>query len=222
MKQKKLSLGRWLSCCAFLLLAGCATTSAPPDYTSQQMDFSAVRSVAVLPFLNLSSDDQAGERVRDAFMGMLLATEAIYVLPPGEVEAGERVRDAFMGMLLATEAIYVLPPGEVARGINLVGMRTPETPTIEEITKFQALLEVDAVITGVLREYGPVRSGSAEANLLSLSLQMSETQTGTTVWSASSTKGGISMSDRMLGSGGQPMNDVTIEAINDLLDQLFE
>jgi hypothetical protein len=158
------------------------------------MDFSAVRSVAVLPFMNLSSDDQAGERVRDAFMGMLLATEAI----------------------------YVLPPGEVARGVNLVGMRMPATPTIEEITKFQALLEVDAVITGVLREYGPVRSGSAEANLLSLSLQMSETQTGTTVWSASSTKGGISMSDRMLGSGGQPMNDVTIEAINDLLDQLFE
>ena len=153
MKQKKLSLGRWLSCCAFLLLAGCATTSDPPDYTSQQMDFSAVRSVAVLPFLNLSSDDQAGERVRDAFMGMLLATEAI----------------------------YVLPPGEVARGVNLVGMRTPETPTIEEITKFQPLLEVDAVITGVLREYGPVRSGSAEANLLSLSLQMSETQTGTTI-----------------------------------------
>ena len=153
-----------------------------------------MRTVAVLPFLNLSPDDQAGVRVRDAFMGMLLATEAI----------------------------YVLPPGEVARGINLVGMRTPETPTIEEITKFLALLEVDAVITGVLREYGAVRSGSAEANLLSLSLQMSETQTGITVWSASSTKGGISMSDRMLGSGGQPMNDVTIEAINDLLDQLFE
>lgn len=194
MKPKKLSLGRWLSCCALLLFAGCVNTSAPPDYTSQKMDFSAVRSVAVLPFMNLSSDDQAGERVRDAFMGMLLATEAI----------------------------YVLPPGEVARGVNLVGMRTPATPTIEEITKFQALLEVDAVITGVLREYGPVRSGSAEANLLSLSLQMSETQTGTTVWSASSTKGGISMSDRMLGSGGQPMNDVTIEAINDLLDQLFE
>ena len=194
MKQNKSFLSRWLSCCALLLLAGCATMPSHPDYTSQQMDFSAVRSVAVLPFLNLSSDDQAGERVRDAFMGMLLATEAI----------------------------YVLPPGEVARGINLVGMRTPETPTIEEITKFLDLLEVDAIITGVLREYGPVRSGSAEANLLSLSLQMSETQTGTTVWSASSTRGGISMSDRMLGSGGQPMNDVTIEAINDLLDQLFE
>ena len=192
--MKKSQLGRWLICSVAFLLFGCSSTSSPPDYTSQQMDFSAVRSVAVLPLLNLSSDDQAGERVRDAFMGMLLATEAI----------------------------YVLPPGEVARGINLAGMRMPQTPSIEEIIKLKTLLQVDAVITGVLREYGSVRSGSAEANLISLSLQMNETQTGSIVWSASSTKGGISMSDRMLGSGGQPMNDVTMQVINDLLDQLFE
>ncbi|MCM2265639.1 MAG: penicillin-binding protein activator LpoB, partial [Desulfuromonadales bacterium] len=66
------------------------------------------------------------------------------------------------------------------------------------------------------------RSGAAEANLVSLSLQMIETQNGTVVWSASSTKGGITPVDRLLGSGGQPMNDVTTQVINDLLDQLFE
>jgi len=194
MKQNKSVLGLWGLCAVLMFLVGCAATPPPPDFTNQQMDFSAVRNVAVLPFLNLTADDQAGERVRDSFMGMLLATEAI----------------------------YVLPPGEVARGINRAGMRTPETPTVEEIGKLKNLLEVDAVITGVLREYGSLRSGSAEANLISLSLQMSETQTGQTVWSASSTKGGITMADRMLGSGGQPMNEVTIQVINDLLDQLFE
>jgi hypothetical protein len=67
-----------------------------------------------------------------------------------------------------------------------------------------------------------VRSGSAEANLVSLSLQMIETQNGTTVWSASSTRGGITQMDRLLGSGGRPMNDVTTRVLNDLLDQLFE
>lgn len=194
MKQEKSFWPPWMIYCLLLLLAGCAAGSATPDYTSPQMDFSAVRSVAVLPFQNLTSDDQANERMRDAFMGMLLATEAI----------------------------YVLPPGEVARGINRASIRLPQTPSIEEILKLQPLLEVDAVITGVLREYGSVRSGSAEANLVSLSLQMVETQTGTIVWSAESTKGGISMADRMLGSGGQPMNDVTIQVVNDLLDQLFE
>lgn len=185
----------WLGGCLLLFTAGCALSpAAVPDYTNAQMDFSAVRTVAVMPFQNLTSDDQAAERVRDAFMGMLLATEEI----------------------------YVLPPGEVARGINRVGMRIPQTPTVEEVTKLKGVLEVDAVITGVLREYGAVRSGAAEANLVSLSLQVIETQNGTVVWSGSSTKGGITQVDRLLGSGGQPMNDVTIQVINDLLDQLFE
>lgn len=192
MKRKRRLLNILLCCSLLLLLGGCS--GAVPDYTNPQMDFSAVQTVAVMPFQNLTSDDQAGERVRDAFMGMLLATEAIYVLPPGEVN----------------------------RGINRVGMRIPEMPTVEEITKLKSVLEVDAVITGVLREYGTVRSGSAEANLVSLSLQMIETQSGTTVWSASSTRGGITQTDRLLGSGGRPMNDVTMQVINDLLDQLFE
>jgi hypothetical protein len=127
-----------------------------------------------------------------------------------------------MGMLLATDAFYVLPPGEVARGLNRAGMRSPQTPTVEEIKAVSAILEVQAVITGVLREYGTVRSGSAEANLVSLSLQMIETQTGSIIWSASSTKGGITMADRLLGGGGEPMNAVTEKVINDLLDKLFE
>lgn len=194
MKWKKTFPGIVLTCFLLIFLASCAWSPGHPDYTNESMDFGAVRSVAVLPFMNLSSDDQAGERVRDAFMGMLLATEAIYVLPPGEVE----------------------------RGISRVGIRIPQTPTMEEVTKLKGVLEVDAVITGVLREYGVVRSGSAEANLVSLSLQMLETQTGSTVWAASSTRGGISLTDRLLGSGGRPMNDVTIQVIDDLLDELFD
>ena len=194
MKQTLSVYRQLIICSVLLLLTGCAGSSSPPDYTNQQMDFGAVRTVAVLPFQNLTGDDQASERVRDAFMGMLLATEVI----------------------------YVLPPGEVVRGINRANLRVPEIPSSEDITKLKGLLEIDAVITGVLREYGSVRSGSAEANLVSLSLQMIETQTGTVVWSAESTKGGITMADRMLGSGGQPMNTVTIQVINDLLDQLFE
>ena len=188
-------MGSLLGCCMLLSLVSCASSpSSVPDYTNPQMDFSAVRVVAVMPFQNLTSDDQAAERVRDAFMGMLLATEAI----------------------------YVLPPGEVTRGINRAGIRIPQTPTVEEIGKLKNILEVDAVITGALREYGAVRSGSAEANLVSLSLQMIEAQNGTMIWSASSTKGGISQMDRLLGSGGRPMNDVTTQVLNDLLDQLFE
>ncbi|MBI5558357.1 MAG: DUF799 family lipoprotein [Deltaproteobacteria bacterium] len=194
MKRTIKFLGYWTSCLLILVLTGCAMSTPQNDYTNTTMDFSAIKSVAVLPFQNLTSDDQAAERVRDSFMGMLLASEAFYVLPSGEVN----------------------------RGISRAGLRTPSTPMVDEIKSISKILEVQAVITGTLREYGTVRSGSAEANLVSLSLQMMETETGTVIWSASSTRGGISVGDRLLGGGGQPMNKVTEQVVNDLLDKLFK
>lgn len=179
------------------LLSGCAVGEQVADsetYKNSLMDFSSIRSVAVLPFHNLASDDDAAERARDTFMGMLLATEAIYVLPPGEVE----------------------------RGIERTALREPSSPSSEKVKALGNILKVDAVITGVLREYGSVRSGQTEANMISLSVQMLEVETGSIVWSAASTKGGIGLSERLFGGGGDPMDSVTREAIDDLLDQLFE
>jgi hypothetical protein len=125
-------------------------------------------------------------------------------------------------MLLATGAIYVLPPGEVARGLGTIGRIAPEGPSSEQVQKLSAALEVDAVFTGVVAEYGPVRSGTASANVVSVSVQLIENSSGMVVWSASSTKGGISVWDRLLGGGGEPMNAVTEKAVDDLLDRLFQ
>jgi hypothetical protein len=175
-----------------ILLASCATSSSV--YFEPNMDFASLQAVAVLPFQNLT----AGE------------------------DAADRVRDTFMGMLLATEAVYVLPPGEVARGIARIGQIPPQGPSAEQIKRLSDILEVDAVITGVLREYGTVRSGSSSANVVSVSLQMMEVTNGTVVWSAASTKGGITVWDRLLGGGGEPMNTVTERVVDDLLDKLFQ
>jgi hypothetical protein len=55
-----------------------------------------------------------------------------------------------------------------------------------------------------------------------MSLQMFETATGKVVWSGSSTKGGVGFGERVLGTaGGDPLNDITEQAIDDLLRQLF-
>jgi polysaccharide biosynthesis protein PelC len=173
-------------------LAGCA--SSGPKYHDRNMDFGSIRTVAVMPFANLSRDNQGADRVRDVFSNMLLATEAL----------------------------YVLPAGEVARGIGRVGIPNATAPSAEEVTKLGQTLKVDAIITGVLKEYGEVRSGSAMANVISLTVQMQEVATGKVVWSASSTKGGITFGDRLLGGGGVPMNHLTEEAVNDVLDKLFK
>ncbi len=171
-------------------VAGCAT----PRYQDKTMDFAAVKTVAVMPFNNLSRDSSAGERVRDVFSNLLLASGAA----------------------------YVLPTGEVARGINKVNPVIAVAPSIEEVVNLGKVLQVNAIITGTLKEYGEVRSGSSTANVVSLSLQMYETQTGKVVWAAESTKGGISWTDRLFGGGGTPMNNVTEDAVRDLLHQMFK
>ena len=77
-------------------------------------------------------------------------------------------------------------------------------------------------MTGVVKEYGEVRSGSVSSNVISMSLQMFEVKTGKVVWSASSTKGGVSTMDRLFGGGGKPMNVVTEEAAVDLINKLYK
>ncbi|WP_041245386.1 GNA1162 family protein [Geotalea uraniireducens] len=176
----------------YVATIGCATPAE--IFRDPNMDFGSIRSVAVLPFANLTRDNQAADRVRDVFSHMLLATGAI----------------------------YVVPAGEVVRGISRVGIANPAAPSPEDITKLAGIIKVDAVVTGVVREYGEVRSGSSGANIISLSLQMIETQTGRIVWTASATKGGIGMSERLLGGGGEPMNKITEQAVNELIDKLFQ
>ncbi len=176
-----------------VFLLGCAPSSSLTYYHEPNMDFAAVRSVAVMPFENLSR----------------------------ESKAGERVRDVFANSLLSTGAVYVIPSGEVSRGIARAGILNPAVPSMEEIGKFARIIRVDAVITGTVTEYGVVRSGSASANVISMNVQMIEVQALRIVWTASATKGGISIWDRLFGSGGKPMNDVTMKAVIDVLNKLF-
>ena len=185
---------RFRRCAAFLLLVvpslGCASEQ---KYKDKAMDFASVKTVAVLPFQNLSRDNQAPDRVRSVLSNALLATGAF----------------------------YVLPQGEVARGLGKAGVVLPATPTREEVVNLGKALAVEAVIVGVLKEYGEIRAGSSSANAISLSVDILETSTGKVVWSGWTTQGGIGFWDRLFGGGGEPMNKVTEEAVDDLLRKLF-
>ena len=176
-----------------LSMFGCAGQRVTDTFRDQNMDFASIHTVAVMPYVNLSRDNAAGDRVRDVFITSLLATGAVYVLPVGEVN----------------------------RGIVRAGIANPFAPSPEEVTKMGGFVKAEAIITGTLKEYGEVRSGSAVGNLISMSLQMMETQTGRIIWSASTTRGGVSLVDRMLGGGGEPMNDITEKAVDDIINKLF-
>lgn len=177
---------------ALAAAAGCSTSGS--RYHDPNMDFGSVRAVAVMPFANLTRENAAAERVRDVFSTMLLGTGAMTVVPAGEVQ----------------------------HAIASQSLTAPTAPSAEQVTKLGRILKVDAIITGTVREYGEVRSGSTAGNAISISVQMLETASGKLVWSASSTKGGVSMADRLLGSAGTPMNQVTEEAVDDLIGKLFD
>jgi hypothetical protein len=178
-----------------LAAAGCAGhRGAQSTFHDPNMDFGLIQSVVVLPFDNLTSSAKAGETTRDVFMTTLQAKVDLYVVPPGEIE----------------------------RAISRTQPVNPRVPTEEEVVKLAANLEADVVITGTVLEYGELRSGSASANVCSLSVRMLEGQTGRVVWSTSTTRGGVSAGDRLVGSGGQPMNVVVSRAAEDLVDRLFQ
>jgi hypothetical protein len=194
MKQDKTVRWIWLSLTLLLILGACR--SAPRSgvtFHDPDMDFSLVQTVAVMPFQNLSTFPKAAEQVRDSFMIMLQATGAM----------------------------YVLPPGEVTRGIQRVGVLDPAAPTPEEVTSLARIVSADVIITGTVREFGQMRSGSTAGNVVSVSVEMLEAETGRIVWSAASTRGGVTTGARVFGGGGRPMDIVVTRAVNDLLDQLF-
>ena len=188
------SIQKVITALMILCLTACAASKSSSSFHDPGIDFGALRTLAVLPFENFSRDKLAGERVRDTFVNNLLATGAI----------------------------YVIPSGEVARGLLRTGVVNRSAPSLEEVTKLAAIIKADALITGTVREYGEVKSGTASANVISLSMQMIEVQSQKVVWTATSTKGGIRLVDRLLGSGGEPMDDVTEAAINDIINKLFQ
>jgi hypothetical protein len=189
MRNSRLKTALW----PLVLLFASASCATGRKYQDKNMDFASVRTVAVLPFQNLSQQSTAAERVRDVFSNMLLATGALYVLPSGEVQ----------------------------RGLSRSGVALQTSLAKEEVISLGKAIAAEAVITGVVQEYGEARSGNTSANVIAVSVQMIETQTGKVVWAASSTKGGVGFWDRMFGGGGEPMNKVTEDAVSDLLNKLF-
>lgn len=186
-------LSRFFLSVVLLTAAACASRSAPA-YKDPNMDLGSIYTVAVMPFVNLSKDQLASDRVRDVFMTTLLADGRV----------------------------YVVPAGEVARQVGQAGIANPFAPTTEEVIKLGKMLKAQGIITGVIREYGDVRAGTASANVISLSVQLNEVDTGRIVSSVESTKGGIGLTERLFGGGGAPMNDVTQEAIRDVIKKLLE
>jgi polysaccharide biosynthesis protein PelC len=57
---------------------------------------------------------------------------------------------------------------------------------------------------------------------VAVSLQMQETATGKVVWASSAAKGGVTLPIRLFGGGGPPLNELTEQCIDALINKLFD
>src|SRR5436190_21770749 len=101
---------RTVAFATFLLLVTASTGRAQVTdvFRDPNMDFGSIKTVAVMPFTNLARDQVVAERVRDVFINRLLSTEAVYVLPVGEVSRGIAKTEMQNPSALAPEEVVKL------------------------------------------------------------------------------------------------------------------
>lgn len=118
--------------------------------------------VAVLPFDNVSKDQDAGRVITNTIMTYLLST--------GEFD--------------------VVEPGIVFATMGSENVRVTEGVTVEVAQKLQPKLNVDAYIMGMVEEYGEVRIGADTYPSISFSARLVDGHNANILWAATISKTG--------------------------------
>jgi len=180
-----------------LFTFACRSSLPTTEFTNSAFDFSFVQTVAVLPFDNLSQDREAGTRVSRLMITELLASGAVDVVEPGQVNA----------------ALSKIP------GLQRVG---PPSLSTQDIITLGTDLGVQALILGTVTQSEVTRSGAVQRPIVSIDARMVETETGKAVWAATHTETGSTLSAKVLGTGGKPMADTTRRTVQGLLVTLID
>src|SRR3990172_907036 len=178
---------------ALTLLAVLAGCAAPPYFVHPTYDFSIVKKVAVLPLENLTQDQLAGERVRKAVIAELLAAGVVDVIEPGQVN----------------------------RALNQMNIQSVTAISVDDLKKLGASLGVQALFRGSLDVYDRISLGGGSFPEITISLRAVDPATGTIVWSATHSGGGVGIVGRLFGFGGDTMSEATQKTVRAALATPF-
>lgn len=167
------------------------------QFTNPKFNFAFVQRIAVLPFDNESIDRQAGSRATRLAITELLATGAVDVVEPGEVQA-------------ALARIVGAPTGR------------PVAPSTEQVIALGKALNAQGLLLGAVTQSENLRSGAVPIPVVTVDLHLVETETGTTVWAATQSEKGGSLSARVLGTGGEPIAETTRRCLQKALATLVK
>lgn len=179
---------------AGFLVFATACAHSVTQYVHPNADLAALKTVAVMPFENLSADRTAGDKVQKIF-----ASE-----------------------LLATGAFSVVEPGLVSKTLKASRIETMESLGPADFKKLGEELKADAVFLGTVVDFAESRSGQTPTPDITIQLRLVECQSGATVWSASRSKSGASASARLFGIGGESLTEAARHLVKDELRTLVK
>jgi len=182
---------------AATLLGGCGGTMKATRFTNPNFNFAFVQRVAVLPFDNQTNDRQAGPRATRLTITELLASGAVEVVEPGEVQmALNKVTGTALGRSVL--------------------------PSTEQMIALGKALNVQGIVMGTVTQSENLRSGTVPIPVVTLDMHMVETETGATVWATTQSEKGGSFSARVLGTGGEPLAETTRKCVQAALETLVK
>ncbi len=181
-----------------VFFAGCGVTR-PKQYVRKAANFQFIKKVAIIPFNNLTEDEYAGEKIKNALVMELLERGVFDVAEEGEVN--QVVAGVFREMGF-TEG-------------DLVSL------DIEAIQRISERLGVQDLFLGTVESYGISRTGGASRQRVSISLRLAEAKSGLTLWRASHSLKGSSLLRQIFGMEQKDELQISKDVAEALLDTLF-
>jgi hypothetical protein len=163
-------------------------------HINENVDFSFIKRVAVMPLDNLT----------------------------GEKAAGEIIKQVVISELLASGLVEVVVPGQVLYSINRLNIKNISSPNEKEIKALGKALKVEALIIGSVEQFDETRSGTLPVPEITITLMMADTGTGNIIWSITNTRGGASFMSRHFGADTETMSEAVLAVVRDSIQTLFE
>ncbi len=166
----------------------------PSFHIREDIDFSFIKRVAVIPLENLTN----------------------------EKFAGEIVRQVVISELLASGLVDVVVPGDVMSAINTLGIQPITSPDAKQIKALGDMLKVQAIVMGSVEEYGETRIGNISVPEVTITLMMADTGTGSIIWSVTKTRAEASFMAKHFGAKTKSMSETVLAVVREAIQTLVE
>ena len=168
--------------------------AGPMSYIHPTADLTYIKTVAIVPFQNLTKEKHAEGKLMN-----VVATE-----------------------ILRRGIFDVVEFGEVDKVLNEEGIRKEKGVISKSVAERAGKrLNVQAFIVGAVEEYGMSRAGSSSYPEVSASLKLIDAKSYKILWEATHSVKGTTIVDRLFGIGKKSSSDLCRELVEEMFDTLF-